>query len=158
METYERLHAQYGDWMDARQLAEALGRSATHISTHQWPLDGLHGRKDRPGGKSARWVYSTYDIALKIEKREREEYEKNRFDKTLCQTCIYRDFLSGADRTLICAYSAQPGHNTRTWHAQNDIPNALDMANCPFYIEGDRKSLPRMDVFPRHGGRRAFDT
>lgn len=158
METYKELHAKYGDWMDSHQVAEAIGRNVGHISRHNWPLDGLRGRKDRINGKSSRWVYSTYDIALKIEKRDREEYEKNRFDKTLCKTCIYRDFLSGIDRTLTCAYSAHPGHHTRTWHAKNGIPNALDMAHCPFYIEGDSKPLPRMDVFPRYGGRRSFDT
>lgn len=158
METYEQLYAKYGDWMSCANVAEALGRSPSNIDSHHWPLDGLRGQKLRGNGKQTRWYYSTYEIARKIEKRRQEEAEKKHYDKTLCKTCIYRDFLSGADRTLTCAYSAQPGHYTRTWHAQNDIPNAMDMAHCPFYIQGDQKPRPCMDIFPRYGGRRAFDT
>lgn len=157
MDTRRRLLAEYGEWMSAPQVGAEIGRKV--VRRCDWPLRNCPTKKClRAETHRVISLYDTRVIAERIEQHEREEAEKKHYDKTLCQTCIYRDFLSGLDRTLTCAYSAHPGHNTRTWHAKNDIPNALDMANCPFYIEGDQKPIPRMDVFPRHGGRRAFDT
>lgn len=157
METYEQLYAKYGDWMCCSNVAEAIGRAPSNVDSHHWPLEGLRGQKLRGNGKQTRWYYSTYEIARRIEKRRQEEEEKNRYDKTLCRTCVWRDSL-WADPSIICAYSQHPGHHTRHWHALHGTPNALDSGNCPFYEKGARKHLPPSGVFPIYGGRSSFDT
>lgn len=158
METYEELYDIYGDWMTSCDVATALGRPGAHISSHAWPLEGLHGTKRKVDGRQRCWWYSTYEIAMKIDARRKQEEEAVRHDKTLCRTCVYRDWLSGADRTLVCAYSRHLGHHTRHWHKLHGVENALDSAHCPFYEKGDHKHLPSSEGDPLFGGRRSFET
>lgn len=159
MGTYENLKAAYGEWMSAKQVGEALGRTC-HVDRNAWPLAGLPAEKKEGTGRKApvHWAWRTWDIANRIDERREKKETTSRLNKTLCKSCVYRDWISGADRALACAYSAQPGHHTRHWHALHGVENALDSAHCPFYEKGDRKHLPSAEYFPLFGGRSIGDS
>ncbi len=162
MEIYDRLYAKYGDWMDTRQVAETIGKTG-HADSHSWPLDGLRGTKRKGTSKSdpTRWFYSTYDIALRLHKREQEAAQQKASLPNRCKSCRWHGVTTGVGKQsfISCEYCLRAGHHTKHYLALHDVPNALDTADCPLF-EKDRvhhRTNP-MNCYPPWGGRRSFDT
>ena len=140
--TYQKLKAAYGDWMGRTEVQEATG--LVRVSRNHWLVAGLPYEKR--GAVQKRHVWRTKDIAKRMD--ERGQIKAFCSKSKRCRKCQWRCELSGLDGIIACSYSDYPGHHTRHWHAQNGVENALDVENCPFFVEGKRVKLPSDNLFP----------
>jgi hypothetical protein len=143
--TYQKLKAAYGDWMGRTEVQEATG--LVRVSRNHWLVAGLPYEKR--GAVQKRHVWRTKDIAKRMD--ERGQIKARCTKKKLCRKCQWRSKAPTIEGD--CSYAGYPGHYSKSFHAQNGVPHALDAEHCAFFVAGDRVKLPSENLFPIGNGR-----
>lgn len=146
MGRYDEWRERYGEWMKSEDVVEATGINSACSPGH-YAIRGAAQYKTVVDGRR-RLLYRTADIAFNIDRHEaqlRERQAAPAARSSLCKTCCWSSADGGRTAPLYCAYCLQPGHHTKHWHKEHGIVDALDVEHCPFYVRGERVSLPSQD-------------